>query len=178
MRPTVVLHSAFPPDALVVALRCSVDEERRTLFSFSGYKGSRPFLGKVGENTFRLQKRRHWRNDFAPRFYGQIQPEPGGTKIEGYFDVARWAKLFMRLWLAAAVALGAPVFVLTLLDVTMGSRNISGDTWVGLVVPPALVAFGILLPKLGRLLGRAEERAILEHLQNTLAARLEDSRHY
>jgi hypothetical protein len=177
MQPTIVLHSALAPDALVDRLRSSVDEERRTPFSLSGYKGSRPVLGKVGESTFRLQKRRCWRNDFAPHFYGQIQPEPGGTKIEGYFDVPRWAKLFMRVWLAAAVALGTPIFVLTLLDVTTGSHNVSGDKWVGLAVPPALVAFGILLPKLGRLLGRPDERTILEHLQNTLAARCEDYRH-
>ena len=153
-----------------------MDEERWTLFSISGYNGHRPVLGKFSERTFRLQKRRYWRNDFAPYFYGQIQSESGGTKIEGYFDVARWVKLFMRIWLVGAAVLGAPIFVLTLLDIAAGSHHVSGDTWVGLLVPPALVTFGILLPKLGRLLGRSAERTILEHLQNTLEALLEPNR--
>ncbi len=51
----------------------------------------------------------------------------------------------------------------------------SGDKWVGLVVPPAMVFFGTVLPKFGRLLGKKDERFILEHLQNTLAARIEES---
>ncbi len=40
-------------------------------------------------------------------------------------------------------------------------------------VPPALVLFGTVLPKIGRLLGKRNERSIVEHLQNTLAARIE-----
>jgi hypothetical protein len=173
VKRTVVFHSPLTQDALIARLRQTVDEERRTLFSFSGYEGSRPILGKFGEGVFRLQKRRHWHNDFSPYFYGRIESEQGGTKIEGYFDAARWAKLFMRIWLAAAVVFGVPIFALTLFDVATGSHYVSGDTWVGLLVPPGLVAFGILLPKLGRLLSRPEERAILEYLQNTLAARHE-----
>jgi hypothetical protein len=50
----------------------------------------------------------------------------------------------------------------------------SGDKWVGLLVPPGLVLFGTVLPKVGRLLGKSNERFILEHVQNTLAARIED----
>jgi hypothetical protein len=46
--------------------------------------------------------------------------------------------------------------------------------WVGLLVPPGLVLFGTVLPKVGRLLGKSNERFILEHVQNTLAARIED----
>lgn len=49
-----------------------------------------------------------------------------------------------------------------------------GDTWVGLIVPPALVLFGTVLPKVGRLLGKNDRGFVLEHLQNTLAARIEE----
>jgi hypothetical protein len=55
-----------------------------------------------------------------------------------------------------------------------GSRHVDGDARVGLVVPPAMVLFGILLRRFGRLMGRGEERFILEHLQNVLNARIED----
>jgi hypothetical protein len=72
------------------------------------------------------------------------------TRIEGHFDIARWAKLVIYIWFACVVAVGASIFVLTLHDVASGSHSTSDGTWVGLVVPPALVAFGILLPKLGR----------------------------
>jgi hypothetical protein len=174
MKTTVSLHSALAPPTVMETLRRSIDSERRTLFSLSGYKGDRPVLGEVRENTFKLQKRRYSRNDFAGQFYGTIEAEAGGSRIQGYFDAPRWARYFMRFWLTFAVVCGAPIFVLTLLDVLTGSHHTTGDTWVGLVVPPALFVFGTVLPKIGRAFGRGDRRFILEFLQQTVAARVED----
>ena len=101
MKPTIVLHSPLAPDAVVATLCRSIDEERRALFSSSSYKGSLPVTGEVGDTKFRLQKRRYYNNSFAPQFYGEFQAEPGGTRIEGYFDFSRWVKVFMRFWLEA-----------------------------------------------------------------------------
>src|SRR6266852_2145040 len=137
-KTTVVLHSALAPITVADALRRSIDEEHRTIFSMSGYKGDRPVLGEVSEGIFRVQRRRYWRNDFAAHFYGKFRPEPGGTRIDGYFDVSRWVRNFMRIWLAGVVLLGGPMFVLTILDATTGSHFTKGDSWVGIIVPPAM----------------------------------------
>jgi hypothetical protein len=173
-RTVFVLHSALAPNAVAEALRRSIDEQRWTPFSLSGYKGNLPLLGEVRESTFKVQKRKYYRNDFAGQFYARFAAEPGGTRIEGYFDYPRWARYFMRIWLAFAVLVGAPIFVGTLRDRVTGSHYMSGDNWVGLIVPPMLVLFGTALPKFGRLLGKSNERFILEHIQNTLAARIEE----
>ncbi|MGH9513665.1 MAG: hypothetical protein ACRD2U_16165 [Terriglobales bacterium] len=172
-RPTVLLHSALAPSTVMDALRRSIDPEQRTLFSLSGYKGERPVLGEVGKTTFRLQKRRYGRNDFAGEFYGTIEAQTGGSRIQGYFDASRWARYFMRFWLAFAVLCGTPIFVLTLLDVLTGSHHTTGDTWVGLAVPPALVLFGTVLPKMGWAFGRSDRKFMLEFVQQTAAARVE-----
>jgi hypothetical protein len=172
-RTVFVLHSALAPNAVADALRRSIDEQRWTPFSLSGYKGRLPLLGEVGESRFRVQKRKYYRNDFAGQFYARFAAEPSGTRIEGYFDYPRWARYFMRFWLAFAVLAGTPIFVGTLSDVVTGSRYVSGDKGVGLIVPPVLVLFGTVLPKVGRLLGKSDEQFMLEHIQNTLAARIE-----
>lgn len=174
-RTVFVLHSALTPNAVADALRRSIDEQRWTPFSLSGYGGDLPLLGEVGENAFKIQKRKYYRNDFAGQLYARFAPEPGGTRIEGYFDCPRWARYFMRIWLAFAVLVGAPIFVATLSDVVRNSHYMSGDKRVGLIVPPVLVLFGTVLPKFGRLLGKRDERFMLEHIQNTLAARIEES---
>src|ERR1700730_12879041 len=171
-RTVFVLHSALAPNALSDALRSSIEEQRWTLFSLSGYKGKLPRLGEVAENTFEVQKRKYYRNDFAGRFYARFVPEQGGTRIEGYFDYQRWARYFMRIWLSFAVLVGTPIFIGTLSDVVRNSNCMSGDKWVGLIVPPVLVLFGTVLPKFGRLLGKSDERFMLEHIQNALAARI------
>ncbi len=175
MKRKFVLHSALAPDAVDAALRRSVDEERRTLFSFSGYKGDLPVLCKFGENGFRLQKRKYHRNDFSPYFFAKFEPEPGGTRIEGYFDMAAWPKLFMRIWLGGVVLIGGPLWVMSILDVLTGSHNTQGEAWIGIVIPPTMIIFGVLFPRFGGLMGRGEERFLMEFLQNTLMARIEDS---
>jgi len=177
-RTVYVFHAAISPQSVAEVLSHSIDEEHWTLFSLSGYKGGRPILGQVGENTFRLRKRRYSRNDFAGNFYGRFEPEQGGTRIEGYFDMPRWAKYFMRIWLTGAVLIGTPIFVGTLWDIAIHGDYITGDKWVGLLVPPSLVLYGIVLPSLGRLFGKRDREFILQHIQNTLAARLEPTEPY
>jgi hypothetical protein len=175
-RTVFVLHSALAPNAVADTLRRSIDEQRWTPFSLSGYKGNLPLLGEVTENTFKVQKRKYYRNDFAGQLYARFEGEPGGTRIEGYFDYPPWARYFMRIWLAFAVLVGTPLFLGALSDRVTGSHYMNGDNWVGLLVPPMLVLFGTVLPKFGRLLGKSNERFMLEHIQNTLAARIEESK--
>jgi hypothetical protein len=180
MRTNVILHSALPPSAVADALRRSIDEERRTLFSLSGYKGDRPVLGEVKENAFRLQKRTSWRNDwlfqldFAPHFYGQFRPEAGGTRVEGYFALSRWVTYF-GVCLAGVGLFGGGIFGLSFRNLTTGGEATSGLAWVGLVYASILILFGILLPQIGRIIGRSDERFILEHLQHALVARVEEA---
>jgi len=173
MKSKVVLHSSLPSYAVADTLRCSIDEERITLFSLSGYRGSRPVLGKVDESTFRLQKRRCYHNSFAPFFYGRFEPEPGGTRIEGYFDMSRRVKYFMWFWLAMVVLIGGQIFLASLKDIVTGSHYIRGDKRMGILIALSMILFGVLLPKIGRFIARGEERFLLEHLQQTLAARME-----
>ena len=171
-RVLYVLHSALAPESVPDVLRRSIDQERRTLFSFSGYRGDHPLLGEVGNNTFRVQKRRYGgRNDFTRHFYARFAPEPGGTRVEGYFDIPRWKKYLVRTWLGLAVLIGTPIFMGTVIDVATGSHYITGEHWVGLVVPPVLLLFGTVLPKVG---GKADQRFILEQLQNALVAHNEE----
>ena len=81
----------------------------------------------------------------------------------------------MRIWLAGAVLIGTPIFLETLMDISTGSDHMTGDLWVGIIVPPALVLFGTVLPKFSRRLGKKDRKFILEHIQQTLAARIEGS---
>jgi hypothetical protein len=169
-RHFTALHTDFDVEECRRRLIDSIDPEKRSIFSLSGYKGSKPVIGWINGYEFRLHKRRYWHNDFAPQFYGSLLPQSRGTLIEGYFDVLRWSKIFMRIWLGGAVVLGSPIFVLSLIDLMRGTIHSEGNSPLGLLVPPCLVLFGIVLPKFGLSLGRHEERFILEFLENTLVA--------
>ena len=87
--------------------------------------------------------------------------------------MSRWVKTFMRIWLGGVLLFGAPIFALSALDLLTGSHHTTGDVRVGLIVPPALILWGFVLPKLGRLFGHGDERFLLEFVQQTLAARID-----
>jgi len=170
----LVFHSALAPGTIAETLRRDVDQEQYTPFSLSGYKGSKPLLGDLREGSFRLRKRIYYSNGFARRFYATYSAEPGGTRIEGYFDAPLWARWFMRIWVALAVAIGTPIFALTLID-AVRRGNAGGNLWTGLAVPPALLLCGLLLPRIGRLLGTGGERYVLSFVEQKLAARRQES---
>jgi hypothetical protein len=169
----VVLHTDIGVSECLNRIRESIDEERWTIFSFSGYAGSKKILGKIKGNKIRLQKRRYYRNSFSPYFYAMVSPESHGTRIEGHFDCLPFVKIFMRIWLGFVVVLGCFIYVLMLEDLLTGRAHRRADIYLGILVPPGLVLFGLLLPRFGRWLGRNEESYILDFLQRALPARME-----
>jgi hypothetical protein len=131
-------------------------------FSRSGYAGTRPILGKLGGAGFRLQKRRGYRNSFAPFFFGRFVASDRGTLIEGEFRMHPWAKVFMTGWFSFLVVFS----VAFLISRRSGSQS---SLIIDLGVPIMMAVFGVLLVKFGRWLGRGEERDIIEFLKSTLA---------
>ena len=117
----------------------------------------------------------YYRNSFAACFYPTLSEKEHGTRIEGHFDSPPFVKVFMRIWLAFVLAIGIPIFILDLKDIFLKTNTASGDPLVGVLVPPVLIVFGILLPKIGRWFARSEEGFILNFLQRILSARLDMS---
>jgi hypothetical protein len=80
-------------------LASNIDPERLG-FSWSGYAGDRPILGKLRDTKFRLQKRRYYRNSFAPFFFGRFVATGSGTRIEGGFRIHPLMRVFVIVWVS------------------------------------------------------------------------------
>lgn len=165
----IVLQSSLGIDECLKRIQDSADPGKRTLFSLSGYAGSKPLLVRFEGNQFKLWKRRYYRNDFSPYFYGSVSPDNHGTRIEGHFDMDRWVKIFMGIWLGFVALSVLPVAAVSL------SHPDRENAWVGVAIPLGLLAFGFVMPKFGRWLGRNEEKYIREFLQTTLLAQPSES---
>ena len=156
------------------ALRRSADQEEWALLSFSGYKGRLPVVGTFESSTFRLHRRRYmWRNDFAPNLYGEVFPDSGGTRIEVYFGLSPWTKIFMLLWLGMVGVAGGTVWIAVVIQLIRSHQPPTDHDWVGLIVPPAMILWGILLPKLGRFLSSWDEEYLLKFVEQAAAAQRE-----
>jgi hypothetical protein len=166
----LVLQSSYSPEVCLKKLGEEIDPPRRTIFSFSGYRGTKPVILTSGAELL-LRKRRYWRNDFGPVLYARIITDGGGARVEAYWGIQRWTRIFMRIWLIIAALIGTPIFVASLRQFITGKPSIQGDLYLGLLVPPGMLLFGgVLLPKLGSLLGLHERRYLVGFLERVLVA--------
>jgi hypothetical protein len=111
----ITLHSDFPPESCLTRLTENIDLDRWA-FSLSGYEGSKPIVGRIAGNEFRLHKRRYWHNRSGPVLFGRVGAEGRGSLIEAYWDLWLWDRIFMRVWLGYAVLVGTPIFFTSLRD--------------------------------------------------------------
>ena len=157
----LVLNSDFSPEECAHRLRDAIDAERPAMFGFSGYRGSKPFLGEVEGTQFRvLQRAFSNRNSFPTVLTGEFQPRGTGTRTSAVFDLELTSKIAISLFNAVGLLVLVPIFLY--------SRT---SHPVLLVV--FICGYGSLLffsPKIIRGYGADQERRIAEFLRITLQA--------
>lgn len=174
-RKTLILHSSLPIERFEAALRENVSSERwwREWFPFFLIAPSAtPIVVKSLAGGFRLRRLHYWiHTGIYPMFYGCCKAEPGGTRIEGYFDVLPFAKWYLRFWLGLAVLFAALSTWINFRDLASGSAFFR-DRLIEIFGPFAFVAVGFFFLKLGS----GDKEFILSFVQEQLLARLEEAK--
>jgi hypothetical protein len=158
----MTLHTRFSITECKSRLETAVDAEKLG-FSLSGYAGSREIIGKIKATSFRLQKRRYYRNSFAPFFYGKFTPSDNGTMIEGDFRMHPFVKIFMISWFCFLGIFSVAAFMLP----SRGQPEAAGNRILMLLVAVGMASFGFGLVKFGRWLGVSEEQVMTAFLKKT-----------
>lgn len=169
-RSVIVLHSSLSPDVAAKALRRELVDERPETGLPVDFRSAYAVRGMVAGQRFEVSRRGYRNNSLAARFYGSLEPETGGTRVVGRFGFPRWVRWMMWAWLGAAAVFGIPIFLLAVAEAMNGTRLLSGNLWVALVVPPGLLLYAALLPVIGRYLRRGDERYIVSFLEDVIAA--------
>ena len=99
-----------------------------------------------------------------------MQPQGTGSVIRLRHGVSVWVQVYMALWLGLVGLLGSVVFVAALLTVLGENVGATGDIWVGLIVPPGMLVFGVGLIWFGRYLARGEAEFLITWLTDVLHA--------
>lgn len=162
-QPTpLAFYSDFTPDECESRLRASIDDERPTMFGFSGYRGSKQFLGKVDGKRFRvLQRIYRFRNSFQPVFTGQFQTQGAGTRVTGTFDLEVTSKIAICLFNLFGLFILVPIILFSYKSQP-------------LLLALFVCGYGALLvfsPRIYRSGGRGQERNITDFLRETFVAK-------
>jgi hypothetical protein len=161
---TIALKTDLGVEECLGRLSDATDSPKLTLFSRSGYLGSKPVMAKIDGKKIKLWKRRYYRNSFAPFFFGTISPQAQGSLIEGHFGMDPFVKAFMVFWLGSVLVACVSVLIATL------SHPFHARDLPAFIIPPGMIIFGIALPKIGSWMARSEDKYLREFLETTLAA--------
>lgn len=129
-----------------------------------GYSAFGIVLERFDGYNFCLSVQRNYRNSFAPICTGELIPEVNGTVVDIQFGMRPFVRIFLAVWFIGVSTIGSVIF----------SKVLSGSyvqTAEGIVVPLALLGFGILLMRFGNRLGQDEQSYILGWLDRSFGER-------
>jgi hypothetical protein len=163
----LMLYTNINPDNCALHLRDAIDPERPSYFSFSGYRGSEPFLGEVEGRKFRIFAR-GYKNTFPPVLTGVLLPNGGGTRVQGSFDLELTSKI------AICIIFPLPALAVALV-VAYSLKNHSVAPWLAVSFAIAFFVLVFLAPRIIRASGLDEERKIADFLCEKLEASTDPS---
>ncbi len=157
----LVLFSEFDPDECRCRLRESIDPEQRTIFGFSGYRGTKPFLGEVNGKQFRILQRVYSnRSSLPPVLTGEFKPQESGTRVEGTFDLELTSKIAICVFGVFGLLIVALVAILS-----YASHPVLSVAFA--------CGYGSLLicsPRIFRGMGLDQEKSVAAFIKETLIA--------
>jgi hypothetical protein len=165
MCKAMILHTTISVDECHTRLASAIDADEWS-FSSSANMCSKPILGKIYGDKFRIRKRIYYRNDLQPFFYGQFVHSDDGTLIDGNFKLYPLTKWFMIYYfLFLAFLLVADVLV----PLMFRPANVN-DSIVIAIFSLFMMCFGIFMMKFGPWLCRGHEKVIVDFLKQALEA--------
>lgn len=130
-------------------------------------------VGSVKENKVTIARMVPFvSNSYAPVFYGAFQVREGAVMLEGYFALSRYARVFTAFWFGFVIFM-AILFSLSVLSGAPVTTNPPMPQWQGkllmILIPYALLLFGLIFTVAGKWLARKDARVISQKIQAALA---------
>jgi hypothetical protein len=158
---TFDLVSPLPLAECVCRLRAATDS------SFA-IAGSKPVLGTVRETGIRLRRRSYYRHGSQCWLSGKFTEENGGTRLHFTVGMHPFVRTFLEYWVACIFLGGGWVLVRTLRALWAAQAPLPQHLWLGLVVPPMLLGFGVVLLMSGGHNFGSDPRFLLEFVARTI----------
>jgi hypothetical protein len=131
----------------------------RSIFSDSG-----TILCSFSGDRFRLRQKKWYNNSFEPLFYGRLTPNPGGTEVTGDFRMRLFVKVFMAVWFGMLT-----LFLVEFVIKSIQQRD-SAPSFLALLSVPLMAAFGVGLVAVGKRLGKSQQEAMIQFLDETFSS--------
>lgn len=157
-------HLRIPPAEVMSRIASSIDTERLSVFSSSGFAGRGQFHGKLTGDKFHIRRRHPYGNPYGRYWHGDVSEEGTGSRVTVDYHMSGPARAFVVLCLATLMyfAVGTLVESLRLVQ--------RGDVVTSVMLALAPLAMMVLFAGLLRFSwwlsrsDRRETRALLDRL--------------
>jgi len=166
-RGRMELFSPYPPEECIRRISEGMQIIENMLLR-SRRMGDKPVIGTVNGFTVRLRKRIHYRNSFQTMLVAVFSPHGSGSRISCELGMHTFVRVFMIVWLTAAVGIGGPIAFAALK--AWISTGAGPKQPVDILMPVGMPIFGIVLLLFGQHLARDENAFLLQFLEETVQA--------
>lgn len=166
-RGRMELFSPFPPAECIRRISEGMQIIENMLLR-SRRMGDKPVIGTVNGHTVRLRKRIHYRNSFQTMLVASFSPHGSGSRISCELGMHTFVRVFMIVWLVAAIGIGGPIAFAALKAWDM--TGVGPKEPADILLPVGMPVFGVLLLLFGQHLARDENAFLLQFLEETVQA--------
>jgi hypothetical protein len=129
----------------------------------------REIVGYYDRDGFQLRTGGRFRNSFQTIMYGTFTDRVDHTEVACLAGPRRFVIAFMAIWLLGVITIGSMVTLTSFGQLLQGDVGFV-DGITGVLLPVALLVFGVGLFWGGRVLARGEEEKLLQFLDETIEA--------
>jgi hypothetical protein len=160
----LVYRSTLTKEELLAHLQNEIEAEKSFGFGANQFSYSKPYIGKIYNNTFEIKRAINYRNSFLPLIKGEVKDDVNGSKINVNMKLIEIVKVFMIIWLGG-VLVGCLVTSYSLIF----KNGLNSEGGMFMFIPFFMLIFGMVLVSFGF---KAESRKSIKDLEEILKAKI------
>ncbi|NRS87568.1 hypothetical protein HNQ02_000475 [Flavobacterium sp. 7E] len=162
----LVYHSSLTKEELLIHLQNEIEAEKSFGFGANNYSYSKPYIGKIDNNSFEIKRAINYRNSFLPKINGEIHNDSSGSRINVTMNVVVMVKVFMLIWLSVVIV---GCLVTTYIIIFNNGLNSEGGFFM--LIPYFMLLIGVIMISFGF---KIESKKSIKDLEEMLKAKLID----
>lgn len=131
----IIYKTKLSNEQAIQKLNDNIEAERRFGFSAPSYTYSKPYIGQITGNKFKIKRVINYRNSFLPQIKGEVYSEFDGTKIKVNMSLHKFILVFTSIWLGI-VFIGCSFTIYVLFTKAFAPF---------ILIPLGLLVFGVAL---------------------------------
>ncbi len=137
-----ILRTSLSKEEVLKKIADNIQQEQKLKISFLGEDFSKPYSGKIIDNTFSMSRNINYRNSFLPFIKGSILNSNGKTEINIIMRPILPVLIFISIWMSIVGIVCISILTVGILNFNEFSIN---EFSPAILIPFGMFLFGFLL---------------------------------